>query len=214
MVYPCVVRNRNLVFIYQQDNCEVSKMGGVTLCVSAICGACLSLFNIPNFWNINFVLTAAVFYGVGQMNFSRINAYLTDASVKRLLLSAVVCSLISFIFIFNNPQPEFFINNLARVWITIPAAFSGACMMFCVAALLSRWQHRVSRPVKFALKYFGRNSYIVLAFHQIVIMLLPVVGLRLNGHFARLTMWAVIILLIEFITRYTPWVLGREKTKK
>lgn len=182
----------------------------IALFILAIIGTCLYYFNVPNIWNINFVFTAVLFYGIGSLNFKRINKFLEESSVKLLCLAALLCSLVSFIFVFND-TPEFGVNNLAKVWITIPAAFSGACMMFCVASVLSRWQRGVSKHVKFILKYFGKNSYIVLAFHQIIIMLLPVVGLHLNGCLARITMWIIVILIIELVTRYMPWILGREK---
>ncbi|WP_455633482.1 hypothetical protein [Parabacteroides sp.] len=60
----------------------------------------------------------------------------------------------------------------------------------------------------------GKNSYVVLAFHQVVLHLLSATGTMPNGSVQRMLMWMVMILLIEFITRYTPAVLGRKPVLK
>lgn len=54
----------------------------------------------------------------------------------------------------------------------------------------------------------------VLAFHQIVLLLLGSTGAMPNGSVERLLMWIIIISLIELITRYVPQILGREHSKK
>lgn len=174
-----------------------------------ILGAYTYYFDVPNYWNLNFVFTALFFYGIGSMGFSWIHKYLTKSTVNKLLFTAFVLALVSSLSIFNS-TPQFFVNKLGRVWITVPVALSGIFLMICVAYFISKIQTRAIKPIKFALKYFGRNTYIVLAFHQIIIMLLPALGLHLNGSLARIAMWLIIILITELITRYLPWILGRK----
>lgn len=86
--------------------------------------------------------------------------------------------------------------------------------MCSVATLISRFKGGIFLPVKFGIKYMGKNSYVILAFHQVVLHLLSDTGMMPNGSIQRILMWTVMILLIEFITRYTPAVLGRKSAPK
>lgn len=80
----------------------------------------------------------------------------------------------------------------------------------CFAVLISKLGGTFFTAIKFGIKYMCKNSYVVLAFHQMALYLLSATGMMPNGSVQRLLMWIVLILLIEFITRYTPAVLGRK----
>lgn len=57
----------------------------------------------------------------------------------------------------------------------------------------------------------GRNSYVVLAFHQIILITLGGLALNFSGSAERIFMWLLLVIIIEAITRYSPWILGRKK---
>lgn len=60
----------------------------------------------------------------------------------------------------------------------------------------------------------GKNSYVVLAFHQIIIIALGALAFYTTGSVKRIIMWIVLVVMIEIITRYTPWVLGRKSVNQ
>ncbi|RHC84118.1 hypothetical protein DW828_11375 [Parabacteroides merdae] len=117
--------------------------------------------------------------------------------------------LCSLFFLLNHQKPEFFINKLSGIY-TYIAAFSGAFFMCSVSSIVSRLHYQPIRIMKEGIKYMGRNSYIILAFHQIILQLLGLTCL-FSGSIQRLIMWFSLIMLIEGINRYFPFVLGKKK---
>ena len=113
-----------------------------------------------------------------------------------------------------NQKPEFFINHLGKGGITHLVGVAGAVFMCCVAVLLSRSTHPVINLCKSGLKYFGKNSYVLLAFHQIIIMLFLSLLPGMPKILMHTFMWLTVVILIELITRRFPFILGREKKKE
>ena len=69
----------------------------------------------------------------------------------------------------------------------------------------------MSKIIVSALGYIGRNTYVVLAFHQVTMQLLGTTGVLPNGLSIRLCMWIVMVILIELINRFVPQILGHTK---
>lgn len=86
--------------------------------------------------------------------------------------------------------------------------------MCCIASVLSRIQWPVLKPAKAAVVFFGRNTYVVLAFHQVILMILGKLQVTFIGSLQRLLMWIVLSLLIYIINKYLPFVLGRNVLQK
>ena len=63
--------------------------------------------------------------------------------------------------------------------------------------------------IKMILKYVGRNTLLIVAFHQITLQLVHRSGVMPNGSLIRISMWIILILTIEFVNRKYPQVLGR-----
>ena len=59
--------------------------------------------------------------------------------------------------------------------------------------------------------YVGRNTFVILAFHQVTMQLLTKTGLLPNGLSVRISMWIIMIILIEIINRFAPQILGHSK---
>lgn len=176
----------------------------------AIVGYTAYLLELPNNYNLWFALTGVFFYGSGNL----IGKYLNTLSARNLyiIIAAIVLfMLLSFCFVFNG-SPEFGVNNLQTLW-TYPAAIFGTLFMCTVAILISKSNIRPIKWVKQLVKFFGKNSYIVLAFHQIILLCLHNTGLYSNGSLQRLSMWIILVALIILINKYLPWVLGKQIQK-
>lgn len=162
---------------------------------------------LPNRWNLNFALTAVFFYCMG--NIARpLLIKLFSGSLIKIFTMASIAFLISLCYIFNE-KPQFFINCLGMGILTYIVGVAGAILMCCLALILSKITHPQISHIKFVFKYFGKNSYVVLAFHQIIILLLIASFPDMPKIFVHILMWIILILLIEIITRKCPYILGR-----
>ena len=170
------------------------------------------IYSWSNYWNVNFSFTAVFFYGLGNL----LQPFLTKVFNRpnmHVILLATICLILSVGFMFNQ-KPEFFINHLGKGGITHLVGVAGAVFMCCVAVLLSRSTHPVINLCKSGLKYFGKNSYVLLAFHQIIIMLFLSLLPGMPKILMHTFMWLTVVILIELITRRFPFILGREKKKE
>lgn len=190
--------------------CKIFKTNANRLIGIIILGTlgCLSdKLNMPNYWNICFSLTAVFFYGLGNL----LAPYLIStfkSSIKRVWILALVCLLISLGFLLND-KPEFFVNELGKPGLTHIVAIAGTIMMCCFAFCLARIDNIILTQTKRFLIYYGKNSYVVLAFHQILILSLVYFLPSLPKVLTYIIMWTLVTVLIEVINRKVPFILGR-----
>lgn len=197
--------------------CRLSKKKWIKTSIVlflALLGFASYRLGLANNWNICFVLTSTLFYGMGNIMSYQLKEFYATARPSRLLIVAFSCFLVSCCSLFNYPKPEFGANLLGGGILTHVCGFAGTLFMCCFAVLISKWGGVIFNAIKFGIKYMGKNSYVVLAFHQITLHCLSATGMMPNGMVQRLLMWIMLILLIEFITRYTPAVLGRKLVPK
>ena len=194
--------------------CGNRRLRVAILILLAIAGYACYRLDVPNHWNICFILTSTLFYGMGNLLSQRLKDFYRSVKEKRLLTTMLICFVVSLCSFFNYPKPEFFVNSLGGGILTHICGFAGIFFMCSMAVFLSKIHGKVFEAIKYGIKYLGKNSYVVLAFHQIVLQLLANTGMMPNGNVERVLMWIIIILLIEFITRYTPQILGRKPIMK
>lgn len=179
--------------------------------VVVLCG-CLGFLSyklaLPNNYNICFVLTSTMFFGTGNL----MNSMLLSVRGKinlRLLLMLLGSFLLSLTFIFND-KPEFSTNNLATPF-TYSAAFGGTFFMCLCSMVFADINNNIARYIKYAVKFFGKNSYIVLAFHQVVIITLNNLHISKSGTILRISMWVTLVVLIFIINKYFPFIIGKKQ---
>ena len=186
----------------------------ITIIILSILGFITYKLAVPNIWNMNFVLTSVLFFGLGCLSSKYLCEFIETHPTRHFYVWIVLLFLVSMLFIFNRPKPEFFVNFLGGGILTHLSAIAGAVMLCMIAAVISRIRIKLIRPAKFAFKYMGKNSYVVLTFHQIILIALGSLELSISGSLKRTIMWVGLVLLIELITRYCPWILGRKYTKQ
>lgn len=196
--------------------CKISRGVFRFFCICFLGGlGVLSSFYVGESpYNVLFVCTAVVFYGVGNL-FGGYKDFFATLKSWQLWIIIVASFAVSLVFMFNHQKPEFFVNKyiddgIIGVLIMFVTSISGT-VFFCASSyLISKWRLKIIVRFKNIVKWFGRNSYVVLAFHQIILLLLSHF-FHLPGTFCRIIMWGVLVMLILAINRYTPWVLGRER---
>lgn len=178
----------------------------------AIIGRGAYLYELPNPYNLWFVLTSVLFYGFGSLSKSAI-IKLSKQQTGRVFGVSFLCLLSSLLYMLSPELPEFAVNNMASIWI-YPAALCGALFMCTFAMVLERMTNKAATTIKRIIIYVGKNSYVVLAFHQIILQLLGKSGIFPNGVLQRLAMWLILIGLIYIIINYCPIIIGRTKPIK
>lgn len=186
--------------------CKVSSDKRIIWCailISLFCGHQLSKLELQNPFNILLTFTSLGFYGAGnQMKNLLIN--LDKSKVYIMLVCSGLLSLTCFL---NTERPQWFICKLASFW-TYSAAFGGTIFICSLCIIADK---RLPTIVLKPFSYLGRNTYVILAFHQVVMQWLSKSNIIPRGIILTAFLWAIMILLIEGINRYTPQVLGKSK---
>lgn len=208
MVHPVLFVTNALYFVI----CRIFTrdiIRQIILILLACIGWITYKYELPNFWNLNFVLTAVFFYGFGNFSASLLMKWFNKPSII-IVSIGIISALISLCFVFND-RPEYFVNELGSGVLTHVVVVAGAVMVCCFSYLLSKEGHRAAGFPKAIFKYLGKNSYVVLAFHQITILLLTFLFPQIPALLRHIIMWVVIIILIEIITRKFPYIIGRKR---
>lgn len=198
-----------IVYFFICKYIDIKSLRFLFLLCSAIIGYITYKLDFYNNYNICFVFTSVLFYGIGNLLSDWMKNLFRNLNMSILIQYTFALFLCSLFFLLNHQKPEFFINKLSGIY-TYIAAFSGAFFMCSVSSIVSRLHYQPIRIMKEGIKYMGRNSYIILAFHQIILQLLGLTCL-FSGSIQRLIMWFSLIMLIEGINRYFPFVLGKKK---
>jgi len=206
---PVLIVSQILFYIIQQ--LSTSKVGiPIGLLICGLVGYITSFYNIKVPHNLCFSLTASALYGGGYLLSPWLKNRLTHSDNLSIVIFTFVMLLLSFTFLLNSIKPEFYLNQLSS-WPTYTAALGGAMMMCGVAILFSRMTNKYSNLVKNLIIFFGKNSYIVLAFHQIILLLLGKSGYMPNGVVERGVMWIILYGIIWLVNSYFPFVVGKKK---
>lgn len=190
-----------------------SMVVALILLASAIVGWISYRQGFPNNYNFWFVFTALLFYGGGNLLGPIIKKTFSTANNYSLIGMTSLAFVLSAAFLLNTPKPEFFINHLGSFY-TYPAAIGGACFMCCLSVMFSRINQKIVASGKRVFIFFGKNSYIVLAFHQIILLIFAKIHLTNNGSVQRLAMWIILTAIIIGINKYLAFILGRSATKQ
>lgn len=202
-----------ILFYFVWRICSSKSALIIGILVLGIAGYLTYYFGITLPHNLCFALTASMLYGVGYLLSPFLKEKMSSLSVMYQMFFTAIMFLLSLTFILNSDKPEFFVNYLSS-WPTYTAALGGALMMCGIAMLMSRMVDKCSGVVKKTIIFFGKNSYVVLAFHQIILMLLGSTHLMPNGVVQRVLMWLILYFIIYVINRYAPFILGRHKMRK
>ena len=155
--------------------------------------------------NVLLVFCGLWFYGLGN-NSRRFLSYSANPSLIKTIEIMLLGLILSLLYIpFSNTLPEWFINKIPSpiFYITPVAATIG---IGGVSVLISKYS-------TFWSKFFaicGKQSFIILAFHQIICM---IAQQYLPAKISILIMIISLMILVMTIPKYLPWMLGKSRTK-
>ena len=156
-------------------------------------------------YNLLLCFCGAYFFGLG--NSCKVLLHLTKKiQVGTSIPLFVLGFIISLSYLLSNSQPQWFINDIPSLVFYIAPLGSILCL-----SILSIYIERYG-PY-FLTKFFsicGKQSYIILAFHQIIVM---IAGQYLPSKLTIIIMFFTLTFLVWFIPKYLPWMLGKSYTK-
>lgn len=179
------------------------RIKSIMLLLSMFVGYYLYILQPSNQYNWSLIFTALGFYGLGNL----LKQVMVTINGRTLWSIVVISFILSLTCLLNSGRPEWFVNILASFW-TYPAALGGTIFICLFCKCCETYIHHM---VVTTLNYIGRNTYVILAFHQVTMQLLTKSELLPNGTSVRITMWIIMIILIECINRFVPQILGHKK---
>lgn len=141
-------------------------------------------------------------------------------SIKIILLMVVAFVVSLLASILTEPKIDLCSNILGDIRYSYIAAVFGTLTIICFSKLLCINNNPLTNLIVLCTKYTGKNSYVILAFHQAISSTLIYLFASSNlpssaSSLIRHTlMWCILILFIYVFNNYIPWTLGKTKTKK
>ena len=201
--------------IRKHSSTETSRL---MIVLSSVVGILSSFYVGESPYNILLVFTAVFFLGLGSLLKERLISFFQRATMYDLLKYLVASFALSWAYVGNMDMKINYMSN--QLGYGIPTLVSGVCGSLFVCILVNILL-RVFRRWKGCLDVFvfsGKNSYVILAFHQLV-MTWCIVYVRplIHSYFLYKTFELVFIAsvcycLIRVINQYLPWMLGRQKS--
>lgn len=170
-----------------------------------ICAIC-SFYSSKHFgyipYNVLLTFCGLWFYGIGNMC-RPILKYTTSLKILPIIGFGSMAFLLSLIYSpISDALPEWFINRIPSPIFYITPLFA-IIGLFFLSLLLEKYCHIF---VSKTLSICGKQSFIILAFHQIICM---IAGQYFPSKITILIMIIVLSFLMWFIPKYIPWILGK-----
>ena len=189
-----------------------------SLIAFAITGYFLYKYNVHFYYKIETVCTTVFFYGISNLNKSKLVSFMEKERNARLIIILLSSFIVSFVSsIFNTRSLDLCFNIIGDPFFSYTAAVFGTLFMLCFSKLITTINLSLLVKLRDLISYIGKNSYVVLAFHQIIggtlILFFSHFGLpsSLSSILRHTIMWSLLLLMIYLINRYVPWLLGKNK---
>ena len=193
----------------------------VGIIMSSVLGYMCMRYGFKFWFKLEVVFTACLFYGIGNL-IKNAFVHFFESAKTYLICIIMVCSfMVSLVAsILTEPKMDLCSNILGDVYFSYPAAIFGTLFMICFSKILCQSSSRVSQLLVECFKYTGRNSYVILAYHQaigltLITLFLPL-GLpaTISSICRHILLWVSLVCIIYLINNYMPWVLGKNKPDK
>lgn len=188
------------------------------ICLFAVLGYFCYLNNFHLIFKLEVFLTSILFYGVGNLFYKYVIHFFEHTKISILIIEFPILLVLSFyLAVYNIPRLDMASNTIGHFFYTYMAAFIGISLIFLLSFAISKSKNNFVINIGQLFSYLGKNTFVILAFHQIVLMNLKMIFERfsipfyLNSGIRHLLMWSILFLLILSINSYCPWVLGKKK---
>lgn len=157
-------------------------------------------------FNILLTFCGIWFYGIGNL-VRKWLVFISSLGDRKIALVILLGGALSLVYLpITGMHPEWFVNKIPSMVYYLSPLFATVSMV-CLSILIERHFGR------FVIGFFatcGKQSFIILAFHQIIVM---IVGQHLPSKLTIIIMFVSLTFLVWFIPKYLPWMLGKSYTK-
>lgn len=171
-------------------------------------------------YNLLLIPISVVYLGIGYLGKEKWFVMSGQYSNRKLVYLAIIFFLFSCIGFINEKQiVSYAFNNLGYVLPSLIAGFSGS-FLICVWSIFFFRLTKPSHPVVRLFSFIGKNTYIILAFHQLFITfsMLYIRPFITNNYLYKLIELLAIglgcYLLILLINNYAPFIIRENKSVK
>jgi acyltransferase len=189
------------------------------LILNSLFGYALSRYNVHIPYKVEVIFTSVLFYGIGNLFFSEINKALNRFSMLVVITAGLFCLLINLVFCYlNYIRFDMSSNSIGNYFCAYISALSGISFIILISFLIT--SNGFTARLKSLFTYFGVNTLIILALHQLIKLYLVFVleKMKVSVHLSlllrHLLLWTFLVIFIYLINRYLPYIIGREKKPK
>lgn len=181
----------------------VEKFTPIILFVMLVIGYVLSYYNIKSVYSFTLIPVAIFYYGIGNLYGGKIKR--NKFNYTKVVIYCVLSMLASLSIFLSNSTIEYAVNKLGGIYGLI-ASVTGSAAMILLAIVISK---SLPQFIKNIPVFLGKNSYAVLAFHQLLINTMTFF-FDLPGYMIRLLMWMNLVLVIILINKYIPFLFSKK----
>jgi acyltransferase len=206
---------------YQMNRLLSGKYVFLFLLLLSLIGYTLSIHQVSFPYKVHVVLSSIFFYGVGNMLRRKEKKFMlkmNQMTMSHLVISAIGLLIINIVSCFmNSDRLDLCFNVLGDYPYTYFSAFSGILFVVLVSHLIGTVSNRCIEGCKEVLMYLGSNTFILLALHQIFMMILikgfaDMENKLLSSLIRHPLLWLLLIGSVGFINSRAPFLLGKGKT--
>ena len=206
------------LYYFIRKNLSV-KQTFLFLLLSSLFGYALSRYNVHIPYKAEVIFTSVLFYGIGNLFFSEINKALNRFSLLVIMIAGLFCLSTNIVFCYlNYIRFDMSSNSIGNYFCAYLSALSGISFIISVSFLIT--SNGFTVKLKSLFTYFGINTLIILALHQLIKLYLVFVleKMKVSVHLSlllrHLLLWTFLVIFIYLINRYLPYIIGRDRKIK
>ncbi|WP_273212125.1 acyltransferase family protein [Runella zeae] len=175
------------------------------------------LFYVKNIYfpyKMNVVFCGLTFFYIGNISSKFLIAKSYNWKLYDLMIFSIFFFVISiFCSFFSITKLDMAYNQVGNLFFSIPLAFAGILFVYFLSIIVSFFSKKISK----VLIYLGRNTFIILSLHQIIIMAYKHwFALWLHEQISsflirQFFLWVTLVFLIHVFNNYFYFILGRNE---
>ena len=185
----------------------------------AILGSISSLYIGSSPYNFLLIFTSVFYFGMGSLMKCFLAALYEQVASQKLFLYMIIFFLLSLGYMFNWGKTIAYASNQLGYGLPSIVSGLGGSLFICTFVNIIRRIVKVSSQFRCILLFAGKNSYIILAFHQLFLIYCSLyIRPVFSNYLIYKSIEAILVtcscyLSIMMINRYMPWMIGRTSSQ-
>lgn len=203
-----------ILFFILRNWIEENRILLMFLLFISLLGYILTYNDIHFSYKLEVVFSSILFYGIGNLSNQLVLVKLPNLSKNNILIIIFFSLFVNVLMVLiNKPRLDLAWNQIGNYFAGYIGAFSGIILIISISLLLKYFHCKFINIII----YIGQNTFIVLACHQLFSVMLRkyINNLPISSPISmilrHLLLWMLLLLFVEIVNRYLPWVLSRKK---